>query len=75
MKGEFLSLEDAEKIANYDKLLTERNNIVKFLKNSIKMYKNNAVKYKEQNNKAQVYFLKSKLSLAQELLHLMNEDK
>lgn len=72
MDREILSIESAEKIANYDKLLLEKNNLIKYLKNQISINKKNFEKHKLLNNKEQMIVARSKMALAQEILFILN---
>lgn len=72
MNNEIISIESAEKIANYDKLLLEKHNLIKYLKNQISINKKNFDNFKLKGNKEQMIVSRSKLALAQEILFIIN---
>ena len=72
MNHEILSLESAEKLANYDKLMLEKKNVIQYLKNQISVNRKNFEKHRLLNNKEQMIVSRSKLALAQEILFIIN---
>lgn len=73
MDREILSIESAEKIANYDKLMLERKNVIQYLKNQISINRKNFEKHKSLNNKEQMIVARSKITLAQEILLIIEK--
>lgn len=72
MDREILSIESAEKLANYEKLLLEKQNVIRYIKNQISINKKNFEKHRLLNNKEQMIVARSKISLAQEILFILN---
>lgn len=72
MDREILSIESAEKLANYEKLLLEKQNVIRYIKNQISVNKKNFEKHRLLNNKEQMIVARSKISLAQEILFILN---
>lgn len=75
MDHEIISIQTAEKLAQYNKLVLERKNIVQFLKNSIVQNTKRVAIHKELKNKEQQIVAQTKIGQAQELLHILGEDK
>lgn len=73
MKQEIISIESAEKLANYDKLVLERKNVIQYLKNQISINKKNFEKYRLSKNKEQMIVARSKMALAQEILFIIEK--
>jgi len=72
MGHEILSIESAEKIANYDKLMLEKKNVIQYLRNQVSTNRKNFEKHRLLNNKEQMIVSRSKLALAQEILFIIN---
>lgn len=72
MDREILSIKSAEKLANYEKLLLEKQNVIRYIKNQISINKKNFEKHRLLNNKEQMIVARSKISLAQEILFILN---
>lgn len=73
MKQEIISIETAEKLANYNKIILERQNIIQYLKNQISINRKNFEVHKLKGNKEQMIVARSKLALAQEILFIMEK--
>lgn len=73
MKQEIISIETAEKLAIYNKMMLERKNIIQYLKNQISINKKNFEVHKLKGNKEQMIVARSKLVLAQEILDILNK--
>lgn len=73
MDREIISIETAEKLANYDKLMLEKQNVIQYLKNQISINKRGFEVNKLKGNKEQMIVARSKMSLAQEILVILNK--
>lgn len=74
MNQEIISIESAEKIANYDRLVLEKKNIVQYLRNQINFNMKNISSYKELKNKERLIGAQTRIAQAQEILRLLKEE-
>ena len=72
MRQEILSLETAEKLADYNKMVLEKQNVIQFLKNQISINNKAFEVHKLKGNKEQMIVARSKMALAQEILVILN---
>jgi hypothetical protein len=73
MNYEILTLKNAEKLKKYDDLLLKHNNIVQLLKNIVVLNKESLHKYKRKDDKEKVLIASARVSIAQELLKIIEE--
>lgn len=73
INGEFITIDTAEKLMEYEKLKRERNNIINYLKNQIKISSNNIAKYKQINEKNMLLIARITYNLSSEILKMINE--
>lgn len=74
MEGEIISIETAQKLRVYNRLLLERKNVIRFLRNQIELNQKHAKIYKELKDKNQLIAVSARILQAQELLKFLNEE-
>jgi len=72
MEHEILKIETARKLADYDKLVREKNNMIQYLKNQVVINKKQMEKNHLLKEKELMIVARSKLGLAQELLKMLD---
>lgn len=73
MNSEVLSVETAEKLANYEKLLLERNNLILYLKNQVSINRKNVKNFLLLKDKNKMLIARSKYSICMEILNFLKE--
>lgn len=71
MNQEILSIETAEKLAKYNKVMIQRKNLCQYLKNQIESNTEKIKLYKDKAKKEQLIVAQSRIAFAQELLHIL----
>ena len=74
MNSEVLSIETAEKLANYEKLLLERNNLILYLKNQVSINRKNVKNFLLLKDKNKMLIARSKYSMGMEILKFLKEN-